>query len=63
MREEAQLRAELAGPERILPGSVALYTVTLENAGLITAENVLATATLPYPLLFLSHTAPYPSSQ
>jgi len=61
--QEAQLRVNLMGPERILPGGMGLYTITLENAGSITAENVLVTGTIPSSYLFLSHSAPYTFTQ
>ncbi|MCS7287412.1 MAG: lamin tail domain-containing protein [Anaerolineae bacterium] len=62
-KDESQLKVNLMGPEKIFPGGTSPYTVTLENAGIITAESVLATGTLPFPLIFLNHSAPYTLTQ
>ena len=56
----AQLKVELNGPEKVLPGSSYPYTVTLSNQGLLEAEGLVITAELPSMVEFLTHTAPYP---
>lgn len=53
------VRVNQSGPAVGFSGETVVYTLTLENAGVATATNVLLTDTLPLSLTYLADSAPW----
>ena len=55
----ADLTVAKSGPEEQLAGRALTYTLEIENQGLLSAQNVILTDTLPHSMTFVTQTSPY----